>query len=108
MMPSFLLRLNQYSPAHPSYPHASLLNAIYLIASFYLSSPSYPPQLKRGLTFDPANAESVFLKRTRMALSDNLAVAANLLDFLHASGLLARYLYYLMRQQEGHFEVAGN
>jgi hypothetical protein len=108
MMPSFLLRLNQYSPAHPSHPHASLLNAIYLIASFYLSSPSFPTQLKRGLSFDPAHAESIFLKRTRMALSDNLAVAANLLDFLHASGLLGRYLYYLMRHREGHHEIAGN
>jgi hypothetical protein len=79
---------------------------MYLVACFYLSSSSHP-SYTQNQEWRPIDAEAEFLKRTRRALSGNLAMAENLFDFLQATCLLSRYLYYRTRMAQAHHECAG-
>jgi hypothetical protein len=102
---SFCSRLYRFPPSHPSYPRPSLLNAVYLIASFFLSSASHPSSLRTR--FDWITIREHFVNRTKKSLIANLAEPENLLDFMLATGLWARYLWFGMRLVEGRYFASG-
>jgi hypothetical protein len=104
---NFLSRIYRYPPSHANYPQQSLINAMYLIAAFYLSANTHPSDIQRRLGWSPAEVEAVLFKKTRQALARNLAFARNIFDYLLASTLVAKYLHSTMRHAEGHHEAAG-
>lgn len=76
-------------------PHPSLLNAMYLIAC--ASTYALPQSSQLSLT----SLEDYFLDRTRKSMSESLANADRLLDYLEASSALSAYLNTSNRHLEG-------
>jgi hypothetical protein len=107
LVPSILSRLHRYPPSHPLYPHSSLLNAMYLIAIFYLSSSRHPTRVRHRIKWNAFEVEMTFLSKTRKAMARNLSLVENLLDYLLSSNILSKYLYGNMRQIEAHHESTG-
>jgi hypothetical protein len=104
---SLVDRLYRYSPSHPMYPQPSLLSAIYLCASFYMSSQSHPIHNRGRLDWDFEAAEKLLLRKTRKALRTCLTNLDNILYFLLGSTLLVEFYYLTMRNSEGHHEATG-
>jgi hypothetical protein len=57
--------------------------------------------------WDIERAELVFLTKARKSMMANLAMAENMLDFLLANILMARYFYYTTRPAVGYHEASG-
>jgi hypothetical protein len=104
---SFVSRFSQYPPSHPNHPHPVLLNAMYLMAIFYLSSARHPSRPQFKIKWNSFESEMMFLSKARKAMAKNFANRENLLDALVASSLLTKYLYCTIRQVEGHSEATG-
>jgi hypothetical protein len=111
LMPNLLHRLACYPPSHPSYPHPSLLNSNYLLSTFFLASPSHPSRIKHQLKLNVQEAENMLLKRVRMAIIEGVmkfnGQGEEVLDFILAIALVARYFYLTGRYSLGHNEGNG-
>jgi hypothetical protein len=111
LMPHLLHRLASYSPSHPSYPHPSLMNAIYLLSTFFLSSPSHPSRIQRQLKWNVKEAEYTLLRRVRMAMIEDSmdfnGQGEEVLDFILALGLVSRYFFHTGRYTIGQHEAHG-
>jgi hypothetical protein len=107
LMPNLFHRLARYPQSHPSYPHPSLLNAIYLLLIFFLSSPSHPSRIQSQLKWNNQEAETTLLKRVRMAMIDDFHECGEVLDFILALGLIGRYFYSSGQLVLGHHECNG-
>jgi hypothetical protein len=87
----------RYPPSHPSYAHPSLLNSIYLLSAFFLSAPSHPSRIQSQLKWNVQEAEYTLLKRVRTAMIEGVKdfseQGVEVLDFILALGLVARYFY---------------
>ncbi|KDQ15275.1 hypothetical protein BOTBODRAFT_65632 [Botryobasidium botryosum FD-172 SS1] len=92
-MTRFVARLT-LPPSHPNSIHPALLNAMYLLACVYTTSP------------DIQALEPQFLAETRQHLPTALAEVDRLFDYLIASVLIARYYNHRTRSLEGHLAIA--
>jgi hypothetical protein len=106
-VPSLVNRLYRYSPSHPAYPQPSLLTAIYLCASFYMSSPSHPIHNRGRLDWDFKEVEKRLLTKMRKGLMACLTKHDYVFDFLLGSTPLVKYYYVTMINGEGHHEATG-
>jgi hypothetical protein len=101
LAPSIISRMSRFPPSHPSYPHPSLLNAMYLIASYYLSSPSHPAHIDRRVKWNPAEVGQRFLTKSRKHMLAETPKSEYLVDFVLSMGLMTRYFFWTMRLGEG-------
>lgn len=81
-------------------PHPCLLNAIYLLASYFTTLDHRP-------AYWLGEHEAVFLSRAQLALMDSLAMSDRLMDFIQASSLVAAYLIHRGRYLEGYHVHCG-
>jgi hypothetical protein len=104
--PSILRRIQKFPPSHSSYPHPSLIYAMRLTASFFLSSSSHPARVDRHAKWNSQEIQEMFLLRSRKSMH-TAPRPENLFDSLLAMGLIARYFFWTMRLREGYDEGVG-
>jgi hypothetical protein len=87
------------------------MNSIYLLSTFFLSSPSHPSRIQRQLKWNAHEAGNALLERVRMAMIEDVMVfngqGEEVLDLILALGLVGRYFYYTGRYALGHHEGSG-
>jgi len=87
---------NQTNPSGLQRPHASLLNAAYLLGAFFSSLPRL------------AQYEPLFLHRARQGIAAALENAERLENAVQAASLVALYLYAKGRVLEGYYLACAN
>jgi hypothetical protein len=105
---NILTRLSRYPSNHISYPYPSLLNAIYLISSFFLSSPSHPARIERRVNWNPSEIEQSFLRKARMAIFRSVPLPEHLFDIFLSMRLLVMYFYSIQNRVEGYRLASGD
>jgi hypothetical protein len=87
---------SQTNPSGLQRPHASLLNAAYLLGAFFSGSPHF------------AQYEPLFLHRARQGIAAALENAERLENAVQAASLVAVYLYAKGRVLEGYYLACAN
>jgi hypothetical protein len=103
----FLFWLNHYAPSHLSHPHLLLLNTIYLVSLFYLSSDSHLSHIHKQAKWNPLILEMTFLTALRKAMVSSGLLLQHLFNVFLTTSLLGRYLHYVGRPEEGYHEGLG-